>query len=316
MTPLILTWTQIDKALADVDVVAAMEAGFDAYSNGLAVIPPVGELLFEHPPGDVHIKYGYLRNGQHYVVKIASGFYDNPKLGLPSSQGLMLLFEQQTGQLSAVLLDEGRLTDIRTGAAGAAAAKHLAPSDLKAIGVLGTGIQAREQLAALRAVTDCRDVVAWGRHPDHLAAYVDAARTLGFSAEPAEHPSEVADRCRLLITTTPSREPLLRGDWIHAGTHITAVGADSPQKQELDISVLAKADHVIADSLSQCQSRGEIHHALAAKAIDPNKLIELGNVIAGRVVGRKAESDITVTDLTGIAVQDLQIAAAVVNKVA
>ena len=124
MTPQIIAWSDMEVVVGDLPLVALMEEGFDAYSRGEAVIPPVGELTFDAPPGDVHIKYGYLKSGSHYVVKIASGFYDNPKLGLPSSQGLMLLFEQRTGCLAAVLLDEGRLTDIRTGAAGAVAAKH------------------------------------------------------------------------------------------------------------------------------------------------------------------------------------------------
>ena len=139
----VLTWAEMEPLLKDIDVIGAMEAGFSAYSAGQAVIPPVGELCIEDPPGDVHIKYGYLTEGEHYVVKIASGFYDNPKLGLPSSQGLMLLFSKTTGQTKAVLLDEGRLTDIRTGAAGAVAARHLAPSSISQIGIMGTGIQAR-----------------------------------------------------------------------------------------------------------------------------------------------------------------------------
>ena len=112
----------IREVLPRLDLVRLMEEGFVAYSAGRAVVPPVGELLFEDPPGDTHIKYGFIRGGDHYVIKVASGFYDNPTLGLSSSQGVVLLFSQKTGVFEAALLDEGHLTDVRTAAAGAAAA--------------------------------------------------------------------------------------------------------------------------------------------------------------------------------------------------
>ena len=128
-----------------------------------AVVPPVGELVLQDPPGDVHIKYGYLTDDDYYVIKIASGFYENPKLGLPSSNGLMLVFEQKTGELRSILLDEGHLTDVRTAVAGAIAARYLAPSNVSRIGILGTGIQARLQLQYLQPVTSCRDVIVCGR---------------------------------------------------------------------------------------------------------------------------------------------------------
>ena len=116
--PTILKIDEIKSLLKEVDIIHAMEIGFKAYSNGQSVVPPVGELLFNNPPGDVHIKYGYILDDDYYVIKIASGFYENPKLGIASGQGLMLLFKQQTGQLVALLLDDGYLTDIRTAAAG------------------------------------------------------------------------------------------------------------------------------------------------------------------------------------------------------
>ena len=118
----VVGWKSIEDVLPTVDVVAAIEAAFVAYSRGEAVVPPVGEMSFAEPPGEVHIKYGYLTGGDHYVVKVASGFYDNPAMGLPSSSGLMALFSKRTGVPVAVLFDEGRLTDLRTAAAGAVAA--------------------------------------------------------------------------------------------------------------------------------------------------------------------------------------------------
>ena len=120
--PKIIQLSQIKNALKNIDLFKDIEEGFKSYSRGEAVIPPVGEMIFEDPPGDLHIKYGYLKSGQFYVVKLASGFYQNPQLGLSSSQGMMLLFDQKTGVVKGVLLDHGYLTDIRTAVAGAIAA--------------------------------------------------------------------------------------------------------------------------------------------------------------------------------------------------
>ena len=156
--PTIINLNEIRSIVKAIDVIATMKEGFIQYSNGNTVVPPVGELLFDNPPGDVHIKYGYIKGDDFYVIKIASGFYDNLKLGIPSGQGLMLLFNQKTGQLVAVLLDEGHLTNIRTAAAGALAAKYFAPKELKAIGIIGTGIQAKLQLQYLQENNPCRSV--------------------------------------------------------------------------------------------------------------------------------------------------------------
>jgi len=311
MTPLILDWPAIEARLQRVDAIGAMERAFAAYSRGDAVIPPVGELQFEEPPGDVHIKYGYLRGGDHYVVKIASGFYSNPTLGLPSSQGLMLLFLQRTGQLAAVLLDEGRLTDLRTGAAGAVAAKYLAPREPTCIGIVGTGIQARCQLEQLLKVTPCRDVRVWGRDPEKVRAYLRDIEPWGVSAKPAATLETLASESNLIVTTTPAEEALLQADWIQLGTHITAVGSDTATKQELSSEILERADLVVADSRTQCRTRGEIHHALNDGKVASKKIVELGEVVSGRADGRTSDRQISVADLTGVAVQDLAIAGAV-----
>ncbi len=312
MRPLVLTRDDIEARLVGLDLVAAMEQAFDHYSRGMAVIPPVGELTFDAPPGDVHIKYGYLRSGSHYVVKIASGFYENPEKGLSSCQGMMLLFDQLTGVPSAVLLDEGRLTDIRTGAAGAVAARHLAPTEVSAIGMIGTGIQAREQLVQLLGEVKCRRLVAWGRDSTHLEAYLTEARELGLEVEAADGPEQVADRANLIVTTTPSQEPLLRRAWIRPGTHITAVGSDTAHKQELESEILTTA-HVISDSVAQSRTRGEVFRARASGALNDAAVVELGDVVGGRAPGRRDAQQVTVADLTGVAVQDLAIAMAVMT---
>lgn len=307
----IINLDRIRRVCRDMDFAPLIEEGFAAYSEGRVVVPPVGELSFTAPPGDTHIKYGYIRGDDCFVVKIASGFYDNPRHGLPSNSGLMLVFSQHTGLLQTVLLDEGYLTDVRTAVAGRIAAQYLAPAELEAIGVLGTGIQARLQVQELRALTSCRQVVVWGRSDEGLEDYRGALEEEGFSVITTREAAEVALSCNLIITATPSTEPLLAADQIRPGTHITAMGSDTPLKQELDAAILARADLVVADSRSQCRERGEIAKALAAGFLQETEIVELGEIITGQAAGRTGEEQITVADLTGVAVQDIQIAKAV-----
>ena len=308
----IYTLEQIETVMPDIDLIPAIEEGFRRYSAQQAVVPPVGELLLDK--GEVHIKYGYLHGGAYYVIKIASGFYGNTQLGLPTSNGMMLLFNQETGLLEAILLDEGYLTDTRTAVAGAIAAKYLAPQPVDRIGMVGTGIQARLQLRHLAEVTRCRDVLVWGRGEPQLEAYRAEMNALGFDVQTTHDTAVLQDSCNLIVTTTPASAPLLHAANLRPGTHITAVGSDVPHKQELDSHILARADLVVADSISQCLVRGEIYQALKAGLLEQDELVELGQVISGETPGRTAAAQITVADLTGVAVQDIGIATAVVKQ--
>ena len=305
-----LSLKEIKTALPSVDLMSEIEEGFIAYSQGRAVIPPVGELVMQDPPGDVHIKYGYLTGDDYYVIKIASGFYENAKLNLPTGSGLMLVFSQKTGVLEAVLLDEGYLTDIRTAVAGAIAAKYLAPPDVKRIGIVGAGMQARLQLEYLAPLTDCRNVLVWAPSEDEFAAYQRDMGEKGFNVSTTSDAGNIMASCNLIVTTTPATTPILSGQ-VQPGTHITAMGSDTPEKQELDAEILQHADLVVADSISQCLERGEIHQALKSNAITEADLVELGSIIAGDATGRKSDDQITIADLTGVAVQDIQIAKSV-----
>lgn len=305
---------EIEAVLPAIDLVGIIEEGFVRYSRGEVVVPPVGEMLFDGPPGDVHIKYGYIRGGDYYVVKIASGFYENHALGLPSTDGMMLVFKQATGELESILLDGGHLTTMRTAAAGAVAAKHLAPRNVQRIGMIGAGLQARAQLRMLRDVTDCREVLAWGTNREEVERYASDMAALGFAVDASSDPNEVASQCELLVTVTPSKVPLVSADSIRPGTHVTAIGSDTPEKQELDEAILGKADMVVTDSLVQCRDRGEISKALAAGVIDHGSVVELGSVISDSNLRRQNDDQITVADLTGLAVQDIQIATAVCRQ--
>lgn len=307
----ILTRDQIEKTLSIPKILKAIEQGFILYSQGEAVIPPVGSLHFEYPPGDCHIKYGYSKKGKYYVVKIASGFYENPMHGLPSNNGLILLFDKETGKPICILLDEGYLTDIRTAAAGYIAAKCLAPKTITCVGLVGTGAQAYYQLKFLSFATQCRRAMIWGRDIEKakkLAKHPDLSE---WTIEVTKDLEQLASKCNLIVTTTASSHPYLLAEHIKSGTHITAVGADDIGKQELEEKIFIKADKVIVDSRSQCAAFGDVSHALKKDLIESNKLVELGEVLTNPSLGRTSESQITVCDLTGIAIQDLQIAESV-----
>jgi ornithine cyclodeaminase len=200
---------------------------------------------------------------------------------------------------------------VRTAAAGAVVAKYLAPSRVERIGVFGAGVQGRMQVEALLPVVDCRDVIVWGTGEEELEAYREAMSKHGLSIQTTLTADEIAATCNLIVTATPSHTPLLRAEQVRAGTHITAMGSDTREKIELDPAILQKADLVVADSIEQCRVRGEIFHALEAGLLQDGEVVELGNVIANPDLGRGSDSQITVADLTGVAVQDIQISKAV-----
>ena len=310
---IIINKNEIEAIVKSIDVVSEMEKGFIAYSNGATVVPPVGELLFDDPEGETHIKYGYIKGNDYYVIKIASGFPDNRKIGKPSGQGMMLIFSQKTGEPEAFLLDDGLLTDIRTAAAGALAAKYFAPKKVEAIGIIGTGVQAKLQLEYLKNHIDCNTVWVWGRSQHNTKKYADELDP-SYTIHIAQTPSDVAKRCNLIITTTSSNTALLNEEDIRPGTHITAVGSDTAEKQELDCGILKKADLVIADSITQSKQRGEIYQALKMGFISVEDIIELGVAIQNETLQRSNNEQITVCDLTGVAVQDIMIATEVLTK--
>ncbi|MGN8248219.1 ornithine cyclodeaminase family protein [Pseudomonas sp. SMV7] len=298
---------QIVASLDPEVALLCLEQGFIAFSAGKVQVPPVQGFSFPGANGDCCVKSAYVEGSATFTVKISTGFYDNPGKGLPSNDGLMLVLSAHTGQPLALLQDEGWLTGMRTALAGRIAARLLAPPQVTAIGILGTGMQARMQLEQLGAITDCRQVVVWGRQDSGLAGYRAFARALGYEVRTTQDAAEVAGAANLIVCTTPSRQPLLRSEWVRPGTHITAVGADGPGKQELDPALVARAARIVVDSVAQCSQYGEVAHALRSGQIDTTQLIELGTLLASGAPGREHADQITLADLTGVAVQDAQI---------
>lgn len=307
---------QIKEALKSLDVVKAMEEGFVAYSEGRVVAPPVGELLFRDPPGEAHIKYGYIQNQEYYVIKIASGFYENQKLGISPSNGLMLLFKQRTGEVAGILLDEGHLTNVRTAAAGAVVAKYMAPKKVDCIGVLGAGIQARMQLQYIKPYVKCNKVMVWGVNDEECQRYKDDMEKEGYDVQICLDPGEIAQSCQFMITSTPAKTPLLKNEHIKKGVHITAMGSDTSEKNELDPLILCHADLVVSDSLEQSKTRGEIFKTISAGMSEKINPVELGNVVSGQEKGRTSDDQVTIADLTGVAIQDIQISVAIYKSLA
>ena len=299
---------EIKRVLDPLKLIKSQKDGFVAYSQGRVVVPPVGYLHFDEPPGDCHIKYGYIKGDDYFVVKIATGFYRNPDAGLPAGNGMMALFSQKTGELEALLMDEGYLTDKRTAAAGAVVAEYLAPTPVKRIGIVGAGVQARMQLEMLKYVTDCREVCVWGRDIRKTTQYKADMDQLGFVVQTAADMDELTESCNLIVTTTASKDALLHATQIKSGTHITAVGADAPGKQELEPQIFKQAGVRAVDSITQCVDHGDAAHAIRKGLITRDQLVELGAVISNPQLGRTSEDQITVADLTGVAVQDIEVA--------
>ncbi len=286
---------------------AAVEQAFTWLATGRATMPPVMHIEVGDR-GDVDIKSAYIEGEDHFAVKIASGFFGNTNVGLPSGSGLMVVLSAQTGFCEAVLLDNGYLTDLRTALAGAVAAQYLAPAVISTVGVVGSGVQARLQIEALRLVRDFERVLVWGRNADHAACCRDALAT---RLEPevevmvATGLEQLMRESQCVVTTTPSREPLLRAEWLHPGIHITAMGSDLPGKQEVGANLIRRADLVVCDVKSQATRLGELQHLAAP---DTDQVVELGEITSGRQRGRSSNQQITFCDLTGTGAQDTAIA--------
>ena len=303
---LILNQTDLRDCVGlDADSLAVVENAFRLLATAEVAMPPILRLDIPEHNGEVDVKTAYLPGVPRFAIKVSPGFFDNPRLGLPSLNGLMMLFSAHTGLADALLLDNGYLTAVRTAAAGAVAAKWLAREDARAVAILGAGEQARLQLQALRLVRDVREVRIWARDGSKaaaMAAELDDARAVDSVAA-------ALDGADIAITTTPSREPLILPEHLRPGLHITAMGSDAEHKNEIAAAVLAQVDAYVADRLSQTRVLGELHHAIEAGLLDAQQTFaELGQVIAGQRPGRSSAEQITLCDLTGTGAQDTAIA--------
>jgi ornithine cyclodeaminase len=306
----ILTEAELRKCVGmDQEAIAVVEDGFTRLANGEVTIPPITRVDIPENKGEVDVKTAYIRGRDSFAIKIASGFFENYLLGLPSGSGMMVLVSAKTGIPEAVLLDNGYLTNVRTGAAGAVAASYLAREKIDTAGVIGSGTQARYQMMALKLVRDFRRLIIYGIVPAEVEQYAsEMAPVLGVEIVKAKDAETVVRGSDIVVTTTPSRAPYLRAEWLHQGLHITAMGSDAEEKQELYADVLRHGDFLVCDLKSQCFRLGELHHGLEEGTISQDEIVELGELTSGQKQGRRYDEQITICDLTGVGVQDTVIA--------
>lgn len=316
---LVLREQEIRELLDPPSCIEAMEHAFAAYSGGRAELPAVIHLDVPERSGEIHVKAGHLHDGPYYAVKMVASFPGSPALGVPAIGGMVLAFDAKTGAPAGILLDNGLITDVRTGAAGAVAAKHLSSPNPRTVAIIGTGGQARYQIEMLSHVRSFAEVRIWGRDvakaratADHLSRNPKLSATRFAVAESVEDAVATAD---IVITVTASRAPLVHARWLKAGATVIALGSDGASKQELAVDVLARADRIIADSIPQCIAIGELHHAVDAGAITKDRILgELGEVVSGAKQGRTSPDELVVCDLTGIGVQDVAAASLIMQR--
>ena len=293
----------------DRKAIEAVAQGFTRLAEGRVSLPPIMRIDIPDNHGEVDVKTAYIHGLDSFAIKIASGFHDNRLLGLPTGSGMMILISSKTGRPMAVLLDNGYLTDVRTGIAGAIAARHLAREGFETAGVIGSGMQARFQMRALKMVRDFRKLLVYGIIKGEVEEYVEEmTRELGVEVIQTNSAEMVVRESQVVVTTTPSSDPYLMTEWLHPGLHITCMGSDAEHKQEVFPEVFKQADLVVCDRKSQVFRLGELHHAGEVGIITPEEVIELGELTSGSKNGRQDDDQITICDLTGVGVQDTQIA--------
>lgn len=294
----------------DLAAIDCVEQAFHSLATDAVAMPPILRLDVPDHNGEVDVKTAYLPALSSFAIKVSPGFFDNPKLGLPSLNGMMMLLSARTGLLEALLLDNGYLTSVRTAAAGAVAARWLARPDARRAVILGAGAQARLQLQALTLVRPIEAATVWApkleeaqRYAAEMSQQLKIAVTACVDIETAMAGADIA------VTTTPSRIPLLTEKHLRPGLHITAMGSDAEYKNEIAPAAIKAASRYVCDRLSQVRVLGELHHAIDAGVVDAEATMpELGQVIAGQCPGRTHADDVTICDLTGTGAQDTAIA--------
>src|SRR5215471_8007116 len=293
----LLELPEIHRLLNYPEVIDLMRDALIAFSRGECDTPMPMHLDIAPERAEVHMKASYRRGGKYFAMKVAATFPRNLQRGMEVGNGMMMLVSAETGEPVAFLADAGHLTDVRTAAVAALTARELGRHD-KALGIVGTGIQARLQAELHAQVLPLERIVLWGRNPAHVE---ECRRDLAKLAEVtvAVIPAEVAFEARLIVTCTAAREALLHTHAIHPGTHLSCIGSDAPGKQEIDTAILKRAALVLADSRAQSVKLGELQHAPE----ELERTVELGEFFEAPAT--LAAAAVTVCDFTGLGVEDL-----------
>jgi alanine dehydrogenase len=311
---LVLTGSQVMQVL-DMDLaLAAGEDAFRAYGEGRVNMPPKAYLTLAQ--GDFRAMYGEIFLDRDHIcgLKWVNVHPGNPARGLLTVMAKIILNDPDTG-LEFADLDGTHITDYRTGAAGGIAVKYLARPDATRLGLIGAGAQARTQVAAILKVRPIQEIVVYDRHLTCSRPFAEkAAAMYGIAVRATENPAEAVVDMDIVVTTTPSRTPVVAREWVSPGTHINAIGADAAGKQELAPAILTAAK-VVVDDWAQASHSGEINVALAQGELTPEQIYgSLGDIVAGKKPGREAAEEISVFDSTGLIIQDLALGLAVYQR--
>jgi alanine dehydrogenase len=313
----VLSAGDIEALVTVAGCTTVVEHAFGQWARG--EIPPPSILGFHVEGGGFHIKAGAFRSGDrtYFAAKVNGNFPGNPeRRGLPTIQGMVLLSDAESGAPLSIM-DSARVTELRTAAATAVAARYLAREDAATVALIGCGAQARSQLAAVAGVRSLERIVLSDLNTVRaagLARWVE--ERLGLPAEIAPDVGTAVANADICITCTTARSPILDLGMVRAGTFVAAVGADHVDKQEVAPALLA-ASRLVVDSLEQCASIGDLHHALEAGSMTREDVhAELGQVVAGLATGREGRDEITVFDSTGTAIQDVALAAFLYERAA
>ncbi|GAA3484725.1 ornithine cyclodeaminase family protein [Streptomyces yanii] len=312
MTPLVLDTTAIKRATTPERVLTTVRDALIAHAHGRTTVPPPLHLQFPDADGDCHVKVGWVTDTPDFTVKIATGFYRNPAAGLPTNHGLVCVVSARTGQIRAILDDQGLLTAWRTAAAGALATHAMARPDAATLAVFGTGEQARLQVEWLAKLRPIDTVLVHGRSQDKTGSLCEAFNALGLDARPAM--ADEAAAADMVITTTPATGPVLQAGDVRAGAHVTGIGTDMPHKNELPPALFARAALIATDDHQQCLDHGDFGHAVRAGATTDTSDTPVGLLLERPV--ERPDDAITVADLTGVGALDAALASAVLAELA
>lgn len=311
---LLLTGKDVAELLSLSGCIQAVERAFRLYGEGRAPAP--GVLGVHAQGGGFHIKAGTLAlGGNYFAAKANANFPGNPARGLPTIQGVILLFDADSGQVLAVM-DSIEITILRTGAATAVAAKYLARKDSRVATICGCGIQGRVQLRAIRHACPIEKAFAWDINQEAAERFArEMARERGLTITAVSDPAAGLEKSDVCVTCTPAKKFFIHAKDVPPGMFIAAVGADNEDKQELDPALLTAKNKVVVDVLQQCASIGDLHHAIAAGTVTASAVhAELGEIVCGKKPGRTSTGEITIFDSTGMALQDVASAAMVYEQ--
>jgi alanine dehydrogenase len=312
---LLFTKQEVEKLISMRDAIDAVERAFKSKALGKVQMPPKPYVYFNKYGGDFRTMPAYLEEEDIVGVKIVNVHPKNPKkYGLPSVMAVILLLDPKTGAPLSVM-DGTWLTNLRTGAGGAVAAKNLARKDSSVVGMIGAGAQARTQLRGLCEVFKIKLCKVMEPNVEKVKKYSEEmSKELGIEVKPVESIEETVRDSDVVVTTTPVASPIVKSEWISPGTHINAIGADAPGKEELDPAILKKAK-VVVDDIEQASHGGEINVPLSQGLISSADIYaELGDIMIGKKQGRTSADEITVFDSTGLAIQDVSTAHHVYKK--